>query len=57
MVLNSRTLGLTMQANIFPNTVKEFCNNNGMHLKPSPEYAPQTNSCAERLIQEHWAHA
>ena len=34
-------------------TVKEFCSNNGIHLEPPPAYAPQSNGCAERIIQEH----
>ncbi len=37
----------------FPNTVKEFCSDNGIHLEPSTACAPQSNGCAERFIQEH----
>ncbi len=39
------------------NAVKEFCSNNGIHLEPSLAYSPQSNGCAERLVQEHWIRA
>ena len=40
-----------------PNTVKEFCSENGAHLEPSPAYAAQSNGCAEGVIQEHCTRA
>ncbi len=35
-----------------PNTVKEFCSNNGMHLDPSPAYAPKATVVLKDLFKK-----
>ena len=37
--------------------VASFCRQQGIHLNPSPPYAPESNGTAERIVQEHWTRA
>ena len=37
--------------------IEIFCKQQGIHLNPSPAYAPESNGTAERIVQEHWTRA